>query len=68
MYSACIDEANGTGKIHDCDINAACNNNIDAWGCACITGFEGNRTADFCSVIDECDELNCTGQIHNCIL
>ena len=46
---------------HQCDINAACTDNIGSYDCSCNTGYFGDGFT--CEDINECIEIS---PIHNC--
>ncbi len=37
-----VDECTHPTVVHNCDVNAACANNVDPFSCTCNTGWQGN--------------------------
>eukprot|EP00820_Chromera_velia_P023586 Cvel_8795.t1-p1 / transcript=Cvel_8795.t1 / gene=Cvel_8795 / organism=Chromera_velia_CCMP2878 / gene_product=Fibrillin-1, putative / transcript_product=Fibrillin-1, putative / location=Cvel_scaffold492:67487-84038(+) / protein_length=1954 / sequence_SO=supercontig / SO=protein_coding / is_pseudo=false len=48
-------------NVHDCDTNAACNNTVGSFECACNDGYSGTGIAPDCA-----DENECTLNTHDC--
>ena len=52
----CIDQNECTSEVHDCPVNAACNNNVGSYTCTCNPGYEDiNGDGRTCTDINECE-------------